>query len=260
MREDFYPYYFRIEDRHWWFVGRRRIILSLLDAAIGAAGQEGRRVLDVGCGTGTMLSYLERYGEPSGVEADVQAIELCRSRGITGVQLADPPPLPFEDGRFDLVTALDVLEHVDDDERLLVEMRRVLRPGGVALVTVPAFPALWGTQDVISHHKRRYRARELRERVLAAGLEPARTTYFNTLLFPPIAALRLVRRLRPAPAGSRSDFELTREGRINDILAAAFGFEARLLSVLDLPFGVSLACLARYPETSDQRKVLPSPR
>jgi SAM-dependent methyltransferase len=244
MREDFYPYYFRIEDRHWWFVGRRRIILSLLDAAIGAADRDGRRVLDVGCGTGAMLSYLERYGEPSGVEADEQAVELCRSRGITAVQQADPPPLPFEDGRFDLVTALDVLEHVDDDGRLLAELRRVLRPGGVALVTVPAFPALWGPQDVISHHKRRYRAGELRRRVQAAGLKPTRTTYFNTLLFPPIAALRLARRLRPAPAGSRSDFELTREGWANDMLTALFGFEARLLSAFDLPFGVSIACLA----------------
>jgi SAM-dependent methyltransferase len=248
MREDIYPYYFRIEDRHWWFVGRRRIILGLLDAAIGPGGGDGWRVLDVGCGTGAMLSHLERYGEPSGVEADQQAVDLCRARGLTRVQHADPPPLPFDDGGFDLVTALDVLEHVDDDRRLLAEMRRVLRPGGVALVTVPAFPALWGPQDVVSHHKRRYRAAELRGRVLAADLQPARTTYFNTLLFPPIAALRLARRLGPAPTRPRSDFELTREGRINDLLAAVFGFEARLLSAFDLPFGVSIACLALRPD------------
>jgi SAM-dependent methyltransferase len=245
MREDFYPDYFRLEDRHWWFVGRCRIVTGLLDAALEPRRRDGRRVLDVGCGTGTMLSHLERYGEVSGVEADEQAVEFCRGRGITAVQQADPPPLPFEDGRFDLVTALDVLEHVEEDERLLAEMRRVLRPGGVALVTVPAFRALWGSQDVISHHRRRYRAPELRDRVLAAGLEPTRTTYFNTLLFPPIAAVRLLRRLRRIPAPSRSDFELTREGRLNDLLAAVLGFEERLIAAVDLPFGISIACLAR---------------
>ena len=158
MREDFYPYYFRIEDRHWWFVGRRRVILGLLDDALGPGDARGRRVLDVGCGTGTMLSHLERYGEPIGIEADDQAVAFCRARGVTRVRQADPPPLPFDDSRFDLVTALDVLEHVDDDQRLLGEMRRVLRPGGVALVTVPAFRALWSAQDVVSQHRRRYRA------------------------------------------------------------------------------------------------------
>lgn len=251
MEEAFYREYFRLEDRHWWFLGRRKILLSLLDRYVGRDPEGNRRVLDVGCGTGGMLPYLSRYGSVEGVDSEQAAVSFCRERGLTNVSLATIPPLPFPDGRFELVTAFDFLEHVDDDAATLEEVRRVLAPAGTVFVTVPAYGFLWGDQDRVSHHRRRYSASLLRERLLAAGLSPRRVTYFNTLLFPPIAAIRLGRRLMPRAGEPRSDLQLTDEtGSVNRLLVRVLGAEARLLLRRDLPFGVSLLAIAEVPERS----------
>jgi SAM-dependent methyltransferase len=215
----------------------------VLDRAL--APDPGRAILDVGCGSGTMLGHLRRHGRPRGIDADAEAIRFCRARGIAEVAHVPAGPLPFADGEFGLVCALDVLEHIPDDRGALGEMARVLAPGGTALLTVPAFPALWGAQDEVSHHVRRYRERELRELVAAAGLELERVTYFNTALFAPIAAIRLARRLRPAREQPRSDFALTGPGRLNALLARIFAAEAPVVARTRLPVGVSLLALAR---------------
>lgn len=245
MREDFYAEYNRIEDRHWWFVGRRRIFLSLLDRHLGPDPGGERRVLDVGCGTGTMVGHLSRYGRAEGVDFEPAAVEYCHARGITAVTQAQIPPLPYEDDRFGLVTAYDFLEHLDERAATLEEIRRVLAPRGLFMISVPAFQSLWGNQDVIAHHKLRYRAGQLRNDLIAAGFVPERVTYFNTLLFPPIAAVRLARRLLPDPETPRSDFEMTDEsGFVNRTLSRVFSSEAGLLRRRDLPFGVSVLAIA----------------
>jgi SAM-dependent methyltransferase len=242
--QDFYSRYYEYEDSHWWFLGRRRVFLRLLDRYLApAANGRQRRVLDVGCGTGTMLRELRRYGAVKGVDADEQAVQLSRRRGIEDVEQVDPGPLPFGDGSFELVTALDVVEHVDDDVAMLADLRRVLVPGGTLLVSVPAFAFLWGAQDEIAHHKRRYRAPELRERLLEAGFEIRRLSYFNSLLFPPIAAIRVLRPFKPGSA-ARSDFEMTKPGRLNAVLARVFAAEAPLVERMNLPVGVSIVALA----------------
>jgi SAM-dependent methyltransferase len=205
-------------------------------------------VLDVGCGTGTMLAHLARYGRVQGIDADPEAIRFCRRRGVRDVRHVPPGPLPFPDESFGLVTALDVVEHIADDAGAVREIARVLDPGGLALLTVPAFPALWGRQDEIAHHLRRYRTRGLRALVEGADLQLLKLSYFNTLLFAPIAGLRLARRLAGPPAQGgelRSDFELNRPGRLNDLLARTFAAEARLVARRRLPVGVSLLALAR---------------
>ena len=248
MRGDFYAEYSRIEDRHWWFVGRRRIVLTLLAAHLAPIPNgRGRTILDFGCGTGAMLGHLRQFGEVQGVDADEHAVRLCRARGEGAVQLLASRRLPFGDDSFDLLTALDVLEHVEDDRGALREIVRVLRPGGLLLATVPAYGWMWGPQDVISHHFRRYGAGELRSRVAEAGLELERLTHFNSILFPPIALVRLARRLRQPSGEPRSDFELTGEGATNRVLASAFSAEARWLRRRNLAVGVSLLTLARAP-------------
>jgi SAM-dependent methyltransferase len=201
-----------------------------------------------------MLQHLKRYGHPVGVEAEAEAVRLCRERGVTAVELAEPPPLPFESERFDLVTALDMLEHVDDDQGLLDEITRVLRPGGQALVAVPAYKFLWGIQDEVSHHKRRYIARQLRERLITSGLNVERLSYFNSLLFPPIGAVRLARRLfKRRPPRITSDFEMNKPGWLNNVLARVFSCEAALIKRVNLPFGVSILALASKPLRGDRR-------
>lgn len=243
MRTDFYARYFELEDRHWWFAGRRRIVLSTLEARLGPDANS-LRILDFGCGTGTMLGHLRRFGEAQGVDGDSEAIRFCLQRGEDQVQLSESAELPFAADSFDLVTTLDVLEHIEDDAGAAGEIRRVLRPGGTLLATVPAHQWMWGAQDEISHHFRRYSATSFSELISGAGFRLDRLTYFNSLLFPPIAAVRLARRGRQREGPVQSDFELTRDGTANRLLARLFASEAAWLRRRDLPFGVSLMALA----------------
>ncbi|HEX8599142.1 MAG TPA: class I SAM-dependent methyltransferase [Chloroflexia bacterium] len=254
MHKEFYAEYFKIEDKHWWFVGRRRIFLDILDKYLPKpAGGRPRRILDMGCGTGTMLNYLSRYGRAEGIDADEEAVRFCHERGITQVRQVSALPLPFEDDTFDLVTALDVIEHIEDDLGTLRELYRVLRPGGTLLMSVPAYKFLWGAQDEISNHKRRYVAPQVRERLRATGFKVRRLSYFNTFLFPIIAGIRLVRPYKPGSTDLKSDFTMTKGGLSNKILGYLFGMEAPLVTRLNLPFGVSILGLAYKPRKADGR-------
>jgi SAM-dependent methyltransferase len=236
-----------IEATHWWFRGRRRIVGSLLDGLALAP----RAILDVGCGVGTNLDLLAaHYPEARlhGIDVLRDPLRYCASDRSVPVCQADAAALPFASASFELVCALDTLEHVEDDARALRELLRVLRPGGTLLLTVPAFPALWGNVDELGDHFRRYRRRELVEKVAAAGLRPARVHFINFLLFPPIAALRVLARALPvrraAQAGElRSDFDWVKDGLLNRLLAGIFASEASLLR-FSPPFGVSLLCAA----------------
>jgi SAM-dependent methyltransferase len=234
-----------LEGEHWWFVGRRTILLHLLDRVLGTNGKE-RRILDLGCGTGTMLQHLDRYGLAEGLETDEAMVGSCHARGLSRVRLASPPPLPYDSESFDLITLLDVLEHIEDDRAILREVARALRPGGLLLLTVPAYQLLWGPQDIASEHKRRYRASQVKERIEEAGLEAKRLTYFNTLMFPPVAAIKLIRRVMPRDS-ERSDCEMSRPGRLNDFLARVLGSESQMLDRVDFPFGGSVLCVAVKP-------------
>jgi SAM-dependent methyltransferase len=235
-----------LERTHWWFRGRRRILLAALERARVRATS----ILDVGSGAGTNLECLrERYpgARLAAVDLERAPLVFCRADLGLPVSQADAGRLPFAEGSFDLVAALDALEHMPDDAAVLRELHRVCRPGGTLVATVPAFPALWGSVDELGHHHRRYRRRELRARVEAAGFEIRLERYFNTLLFPAVAAVRLLARALPrrrTADPARSDFEWVARGPANELLARLLGAEARLLG-LRLPFGVSLLCVAR---------------
>ena len=228
-------------------MARRKIFTFLLDRYFAGTSPNGRRILDVGCGTGTMLKYLERYGSAEGIDFDAEAIEYCRGRGLTNVKQASAENLPFSSESFDLVTALDVIEHTDDDVGVLREIARVLRPNGALLMTVPAYKFLWGQQDEISAHRRRYVASQMRDRLGAAGFMVRRLSYFNAALFPAIAFVRLMRRFRPRPRKLESDFRFPAPRPVNSALAAVFGAERFLLNRVELPFGVSILALAVKP-------------
>ena len=252
MEERFYTEYAELQDRHWWFVGRRRLIGAVLEAELPAAGSDERRILDVGCGTGTMLGELRRFGDVYGVDTESAAVEFCHRQGESQVQLASGGEVPHPDDSFDLVTLLDVIEHVDDDQTLLAEARRVIAPGGSVFVTVPAYRWMWGAQDEIAHHKRRYTRPQLRDSLTRAGFRVERASYFNTILFPPIAAIRLVRRVLPEPSELQSDFHYNEPGRVNAALTGVFSRESGIVAKRDLPFGVSILALATLPGASQK--------
>lgn len=247
MRKDFYAEYYQVEDKHWWFVGRRQIFLSLLRKYLPPQPGRPRRILDVGCGTGTMLRYLGRFGEAEGIDTDEEAVRFCHKRGIRRVRCVDALPLPFPDGAFDLITALDVIEHIEDDRAMLCELYRIMRPGGLLLFSVPAYRFLWGPQDEISNHKRRYVRGQIGARVAGAGFRIRRLSYCNTLLFPVIAGVRLIRPYRPGARDLKSDFTMTRPGPLNAALGRVFALEAPVLERANLPFGVSILGIACKP-------------
>ncbi len=246
MKEHTYPIMFRVEQTHWWYAGRRRILADFLQDICRRVTGRRPRILDVGCGTGANLLMLSNYGDAEGVDISEDALAFCRERGLEKVKLGAAEKLPYEDGTFDLVTALDVVEHLDDDLAGLREMRRVLRPGGRVLLFVPTFMFLWGLQDDVSNHRRRYRLPELRRVLEQAGFEIERTTYANITFFMPILLVRKLMRLTGIKAESENNITV---GALNGLLGRLFGAESVVLRYMNIPFGVSGLCVARLKDT-----------
>lgn len=250
MDPDFYRETFVSEDWDWWHVGRRRILARVLGRALRQAGlpDTGLRMLDVGCGTGGTTAFLGRGHRVTGCELDAQAAAFTRGRGLD-VARGSVEALPFRDASFDLVTCLDVLEHHRDDLAVARETLRVLRPGGLLLVTVPCFGFLWGPHDVLSHHERRYVLPELTRLLERAGGEFLRASYFNAFLFPVAALVQFARRIARggAEAKAASDLPQGGPGPVNAILREILAAEGPWLAGHRLPFGISAFAIARAP-------------
>jgi SAM-dependent methyltransferase len=233
-----------VDEHHWWYRGRRRIIRAELDRLPLPAGA---RVLDAGCGSGRTLQELADYGEPSGIELNAEAAELARGRNHGEVRIGRLEELPWDDGTFDLITCLDVIEHVPDDVTALRELGRVCRPGGRLLVTVPAYQALWSLHDEANHHYRRYSRPALRGAAVAAGWRVERLSSFNSLLLAPAAVVRLTQRRLGTHNGYTNDLALGPVW-LNDALERPLALEASWLGRgRTLPMGLSLLALLRRP-------------
>ncbi len=242
MQEHHYSLVFEEEERHWWYVGRRRILDTFVSFLSSKFSTQPARILDVGCGTGANLKMLSDYGDVEGVDVSLQALSYCRERGFHSVKYGTAEELPFEDATFDLVTALDVVEHLDDDLEGLREIRRVLKPGGFALLTVPAFMFLWGVQDNVSNHRRRYTLPQLQRVVSEAGFSIERGTYANMIFFLPVLGVRTFMRLFGLQAQAEYAINVP---VLNGFFAGVFALERFWLERWKLPFGVSAFCVAR---------------
>jgi SAM-dependent methyltransferase len=228
------------EADHWWYVGRR-LLFSDIIKTFGLP--ESADILDVGTSTGTNLRMLRDLGfvRVIGVDQSREAIRFCAEKGLGEVQLGDVCALPFGDHRFDLILATDIIEHVEDDLGALRELRRVLRPGQHLLLTVPAFSLLWGLQDDVSHHKRRYRLPELLEKLHRADLAPVQHFYFNYLLFFPILMSRYLMRILNVKVASENDVNTE---WLNRMLLPVFRLDVRTATWLRPPIGVSALVVA----------------
>ncbi len=236
-----YERMYAAEEAQWWYVGMRAISAALLGNTLPAG--PGRRLLDAGCGTGNNLRHLASLGRTIGVDLSHEAVDFCRSRGVTVVR-GDLMRLPFAAGCFDSVTSFDVLYHrwVTDDRAAVAELARVLKPGGVLLVRVPALRILWGAHDEAVHSRHRYTRGELEELVAGAGLEVLRTTYANFLLFPLLLGRRTVDRVTGRHGSDVSFLPSPLEWAFRSLLL----LEARLVGWgLALPVGASVFALAR---------------
>lgn len=247
MRPHEHERMFRAETKHFWFVGTRGVILTLLEGALGGR-LRCARLLDLGCGTGYTLSRLPDGVEAVGLDYSPTALRLAKRRapGVRYVR-GSAYALPFEAESFDAALALDILEHLDDDLLAAREIARVLRPGGAAVVAVPAHRWLWSQHDEALDHKRRYKLAELELVLEQAGLRVERSSYYNTLLFPLVVAKRVISKtFVPEVDEPESDLSVP-PAPINRSLAAILSFERHLVPRVKLPIGVSCFAVVRKP-------------
>jgi SAM-dependent methyltransferase len=243
--ETAYRQFVELEQSHFWLVSRRAIFFDLIERAVGP--RRDLRILDVGCGAGGMLAPLSRYGDVAGIELSEEMVAICRARGFARVSVGSAENLPGGDGMLDLVTLFDTIEHVPDDIRVLRECRRVLAPGALVFISVPAYQFLYANNDRVANHYRRYTARELRRKMRVAGLEPVHLTYFNTLLFPIILPVVLLKKVRErfVDPGDTTNLSATIPRPLNRLLTTVMSSERHIVPRWGLPFGHSLIAIAR---------------
>ena len=233
-----------IQDRHWWYEARRQIIASLIAPLKLPANA---KILEAGCGPGANLKMLSRFGAVSAFEPDEFAINHCRAySGLPPAQLETgflPAPIPF-DGPFDLVGAFDVIEHVQQDAETLKALFQITKPGGYALFTVPAYPFLWSQHDVVNHHYRRYVLPQFENLLKKAGYNVTYISYYNTALFPLVAAVRFFKKFLNIK--DKPDEEMP-GAFTNTALRLIFAAERFVLGRIRLPFGVSIIAVCQRP-------------
>ena len=228
-----------IDRDHWWFVGRRKILTALIDRF--APAKRPLRILEVGCGTGSNIAMLQAFGQVDAIEPDDHARAFSEARTGLTIKGGYLPDVPLDDGAYDLIVLLDVLEHIPDDHAALAALRGKFAPGGRLVIAVPAMPSLWSAHDVAHHHQRRYTRATLEKVARGAGYRRVHLTSFNSLMLPAIVGVRWLNRLRGRAGG---DDDSVPPAPLNRLLARLFGGEAWFAKRGLLPAGVSLALVA----------------
>lgn len=252
MQKQYEDQYHRVEVEHWWFAARRQAVRSLV---LDVNADRNCRILEIGCSGGPLMIQLRREGYRNivGIDCSSDAIEHCRKAGLEA-QLMDAQKLTFSNASFDIITASDILEHLEDDQAALMEWHRVLRPGGLLIIFVPAFAFLWTVHDVANRHYRRYRRKQLLQGLKIARFAIERSSYWNTFLFPPVAVIRSIKRTfrgkeSSAAAGIGDLFMPPR--LLNAAFLAVMRLENRFFSRgVNWPFGVSVMAVARRPQNN----------
>lgn len=230
------------EDRHWWYQGRRRVLERTIERLGLPAGAS---ILDAGCGSGRNMVELAHHGSVTGVELSDVSVELARERDSGEVLEGSVMDMPIDDDTFDLVVSLDVIEHLDDDVGALRELRRVTRPGGALLVTVPAYQWLWSGHDEINHHRRRYDRASLLAAAGEAGWSCELATHFNSLLLPVAILLRALERIGPVSSNSSLDLWVP-PAPLNWLLRQPLHLEGAMIGRgASIPVGLSLLAAFR---------------
>ena len=240
MKEEEIERMSKFEESNWWFAGRRRIIINMLQKQLGT--QSNLRILDVGCGSGYTTLALTKFGSVYGTDYSLSALKHCNESGLDKVVKSNSYYLPFRSETFDVITILDVLEHIDDDIRVLKELKRVLKKDGIILIAVPAFQFLWSEHDVALSHFRRYNHKSLSTVIIRSGFYRIRLTYFISFLFPILVIYKIIDK----PRNSNPKSTLIRlPNFINKLLRQVLFLEDKILQKTNLPFGTSLICLAK---------------
>ncbi len=231
-----YRTFFKIQKSHWWFVTKKKIVLDVINRY--AENIFEPKILDIGCGSGLMLNALQNIGPTFGMDMSDDAISFSKEIFDGRVEKgALPHAIPYEKNFFDIITALDVIEHIDQDTESLVAIRSLLVEHWKAIITVPAYMFLWSSFDELNEHKRRYTLAEMQRKLVQAGFTIEKITYYNTLLFPVVWAVRTLNNLLRRDGASDVDMP---SKVLNSILKIIFGIERILIRHLNFPFGVSI--------------------
>lgn len=228
-----------LDQRHWWYRARRAILADLIRREV--APPADARLLEIGCGTGHNLEMLGRFGQLDAIELDDESRAIAEKRLGRGIMSARLPELTgIQDRHYDMIAALDVIEHIDDDVGAIAAIATRLKPGGKFIMTVPAHPWMWSAHDTVNHHKRRYSKRGLRQLIEGSPLRLQKIGYFNSLLFPLAIADRVASKLR---GKDDADVKLP-SAPVNSALETVFAAERHLVGRLPLPPGLSLFAVA----------------
>ena len=241
-----FEFLFEMEQRHFWHIGRKEIIYDVLKRNTPHLAE--LRMLEIGCGNGSVLAYLKENGvNIEGGDIFIEGLKFCQQRaGSVALYQIDILALPFRSD-FDIIGIFDVLEHIDNDEKALLEINQALKPGGIIFITVPAHKLLWSYFDIQSHHKRRYSRRELVAKLERNGFIIKRISFFMFFLFPLMLSIRMVNnnlRRNEAKRNARTSIELKTVPLVNRIFLELLRLEKWLMRYLDLPFGASLLVIA----------------
>ena len=235
-----------LETTHWWFLGRRHVLAKLL-ASLGLPAKA--RILEAGCGVGGNIEMLAGLGRVDAFEPDGPSRQYVGDRlGLTPAEGFLPDQVPYKPASFDAVCAFDVVEHVEDDRGSVAALADLVKPGGYLVVTVPAYAWMWSAHDEVHHHKRRYTKPQILRIVQEAGLEPVKASYFNSILFPLAAAVRMAKKLARIDS---ADDKLP-AAPLNALFRKIFSAEADWLTRHDLPFGLSVIIIGRRPDVASQ--------
>lgn len=241
MDEAVYQNHYEVQEKHWWFKAKKQIIMSMIRQYANLSST--KKVLDAGCGTGLMLNELKAIGEVSGMDFSDDAIQFSQKKFAGVIKKGElPSNIPYANNSFDLLIALDVVEHIEDDVGALTALRNLLTPQGLAVLTVPAYMFLWSDHDVVNQHKRRYTLSEFETKIKKAGFKIEKISYYNTFLFLPAFLVRTVNKLLNRHSGTDTDLP----GKLtNFILFKIFNLEKFFLKYINFPFGVSVIAVVR---------------
>ena len=235
------------EKHYWWHKGKLSLITSLYSKYL--KGKKDLNILEIGCGTGEVLTLLKNWGKITGMDFSQEAIEACKKKGFNNLYCEDINILDLSKdyGEFDLILALDVLEHIRDDVKTMKKVRKLLKPGGLFFVAVPAYKFLWSTHDEALHHLRRYHSLEINQKLKDSGFEILKSTHFVAALFFPIASVRLLNNFIRRRAYPKTHY-LPLPQKINNILTKILEIESKIIKNIYLPIGTTLVVVARKNE------------
>lgn len=245
MEMNEYQKMYNLEKTHGWFVGRRELIINLMEKIIRNEDKQ-LKILDTGCGTGGNMEIFTLYGDVVGMDYSEDALKYTSLRGITNVVQGDAERPPFKNKTFDIVCILDVLEHLENDKKTVKEIRRILRNNGYLIITLPAFKFLWGEHDVVNRHKRRYEKKMLLNLLNPNNFSIEKISYWNFTLFLPTALSRLLRKTIKSKQKTKKSELYMLPNLMNKILLLILHVENHLIMKgFYFPFGISIICVAK---------------